>query len=92
MQKLIKKIKSFHDEKYRDLPYGRIYYVASAKTPELNEYVKANADQIAEQINNDADTWITCRIVYLDESNHLFHVGRKAALYSAMLPFDGLNV
>ena len=91
MQSFRKSIEFFSEEKYRDLDYGTVYYVASRQTPELNEYVKTHADQIAEQINSDEDNWITCKIIYLEEDNPLFQATKKATLYSAMLPFDGLD-
>lgn len=91
MQSFRKSIEFFSEEKYRDLDYGTVYYVASRQTPELNEYVKTHADQIAEQINSDEDNWITCKIIYLEEDNPLFQSTKKATLYSAMLPFDGLD-
>lgn len=91
MQSFRKSIEFFSEEKYRDLDYGTVYYVASRQTPELNEYVKTHADQIAEQINSDEDNWITCKIIYLEEDNPLFQATKKATLYSAMLPFDGLE-
>jgi hypothetical protein len=91
MQSFRKSIEFFSEEKYRDLDYGTVYYVASRQTPELNEYVKTHADQIAEQINSNESNWITCKIVYLEEDNPLFQATKKATLYSAMLPFDGLD-
>lgn len=91
MQSFRKSIEFFSEEKYRDLYYGTVYYVASRQTPKLNEYVKTHADQIAEQINSDEDNWITCKIIYLEEDNPLFQSTKKATLYSAMLPFDGLD-
>ena len=91
MQSFRKSIEFFSEEKYRDLDYGTVYYVASRQTPELNEYVKTHADQIAEQINSDEDNWITCKIIYSEEDNPLFQATKKASLYSAMLPFDGLD-
>lgn len=91
MQSFRKSIEFFSEEKYRDLDYGTVYYVASRQTPELNEYVKTHADQIAEQINSDEDNWITCKIIYLEEDTPLFQATKKATLYSAMLPFDGLD-
>jgi len=91
MQSFRKSIEFFSEEKYRDLDYGTVYYVASRQTPELNEYVKTHADQIAEQINSDEDNWITYKIIYLEEDNPLFQSTKKATLYSAMLPFDGLD-
>ena len=49
MQSFRKSIEFFSEEKYRDLDYGTVYYVASRQTPELNEYVKTHAGQIAER-------------------------------------------
>lgn len=90
MQSFRKSIEFFSEEKYRDLDYGTVYYVASRQTPELNEYVKTHADLIAEQINSDEDNWITCKIIYLEEDNPLFQATKKATLYSAMLPEDDM--
>ena len=86
MQKLIKRIKSFTDEKYRNLPYGTIYYVASKQNLALNEYVKANADALAEKLNKEYNIWISVRLVYLNSDNdHIYSYG-NAALYSALIP------
>jgi hypothetical protein len=90
MQSFRKSIVFFSEEKYRDLDYGTVYYVASRQTPELNEYVKTHAEQIAEQINSDEDNWITCKIIYLEEDNPLFPSCENATLYSAMMPEDDM--
>lgn len=90
MQSFRKSIEFFSEEKYRDLDYGTVYYVASRQTPELNEYVKTHADLIAEQINSDEDNWITCKIIYLEGDNPLFQSTKKATLYSAMMPEDDM--
>lgn len=86
MQSLKKSIEFFTGEKYRELPYGTIYYVAGTASSALNEYVQAHAESIGEQLNQNEDNWITCRIVYLDALNPLFAPRRDATLYSAMLP------
>lgn len=86
MQSIKKSIEFFAGEKYRELPYGTIYYVAGTASSALNEYVQAHAESIAEQLNQDGSNWITYRIVYLDALNPLFAPHRDATLYSAMLP------
>ena len=45
MQSIKKSIKLFSDEKYRELPYGTIYYVAGTASTKINDYV---LPQIAE--------------------------------------------
>ena len=66
MKCLRKNIEFFQEEKYRDLDYGTIYYVAGTATNELNAYAKRNARHYAKIINLDVDYWVNCKIVYLD--------------------------
>lgn len=91
MASIIKYIESFPEKMYRDLPYGTIYYVAGTDTPALNSYIKENADSIAEQLNSDLESWISCKIVYLASGNPFFPTHENATLYSAILPVDGIN-
>lgn len=88
MQGLKKSIEFFSEEKYLDLPYGTVYYVAGTASSEINDFVLTQIESIEERINQDASNWVTCRIVYLDGDNSLFPAQRNAALYSAMLPTD----
>lgn len=90
MQSINKSIKIFSDEKYRDLPYGTIYYVAGNATPALNDYVLSQIESIEEHINQNEQSWITCKIVYLTTSNPLFPSCENATLYSAMMPEDDM--
>ena len=86
MKCLRKNIEFFQEEKYRDLDYGTIYYVAGTATNELNAYAKRNARHYAKIINLDVDYWVNCKIVYLDTKNDLFNPQENAAFYSAMIP------
>ena len=88
MQSFRKSIEFFFEEKYRDLDYGTIYYVAG-DDPEINDYVLTRIDQLSEMINQNERNWVTCKIVYLNATNPLFNTRKKATLYSPMLPFEG---
>ena len=88
MQVIKKIFEYFTAEKYRDLDYGTIYYVAG-DDPEVNDYVLARIDQLSEMINQNERNWITCKIVYLNATNPLFNTRKKATLYTPMLPFEG---
>ncbi len=88
MQVIKKIFEYFTAEKYRDLNYGTIYYVAGDDSPEINDYVLARIDQLSEKINQNERNWVTCKIVYLNATNALFNTRKKATLYSPMLPFD----
>lgn len=88
MQVIKKIFEYFTAEKYRDLDYGTIYYVAG-DDPEINDYVLARIDQLSEMINQNERNWVTCKIVYLDVTNPFFNTRKKATLYSPMLPFEG---
>ena len=88
MQVIKKIFEYFTAEKYRDLNYGTIYYVAGDESPEINDYVLARIDQLSEKINQNEHNWVTCKIVYLNAVNPLFNTRKKATLYSPMLPFD----
>ena len=89
MQSLKKSIEIFSGEKYRNLDYGTIYYVAG-DDPEINNYVLARIDQLSEMINQNERNWVTCKIVYLTANNPLFPSRENAALYSAMMPEDDM--
>ena len=85
----------FSEAPYRNPDYGTVYYIPSDFTPELNDYVKNNADRIADRINQDPDNWITCRIIPLEADSALFNARRQdtlfqsdAMLYSALLPSE----
>ncbi|MBR2265072.1 MAG: hypothetical protein IJ882_00095 [Paludibacteraceae bacterium] len=82
MQKLIKKIASFSDDIYRDLPYGTIYYIASEQNIALNNYVKAHADNVIAKLEKESSIWISVRLVYLESRNDYFDSHGNAALYS----------
>lgn len=90
MQSIKKSIKLFTDEKYRDLPYGTVYFVAGTATPTINDYVLSQIASIEEHINQDTSNWVTCKIVYLTTSNPLFPSCENATLYSAMIPEDDM--
>jgi len=92
MQGFKKFIEYLQDEKYRNLDYGTIYYVAGNTTLALNEYVKSQAKDIAEQVNKNDRNWVTCKIVYLDLDNTLFPAHENAAFYSELIPTEGLNI
>lgn len=90
MQSIKKSIKLFTDEKYRDLPYGTVYYVAGTATPTINDYVLSQIASIEEHINQNEQSWITCKIVYLTAENPFFPAEKKATLYSAMMPVEDI--
>lgn len=89
MQVIKKIFEYFTAEKYRNLDYGTIYYVAGEGCSEVNDYVLARIDQLSEMINQNERNWVTCKIVYLDVTNPFFNTRKKATLYSPMLPFEG---
>ena len=91
MQGFVKHIEFFGEEKYRQLAYGTILYVAGTKSSEINSYVRSHADDIAERLNDDEQNWVTCKIEYLTAKNPLFPTLENAAFYSAMLPIDNLS-
>ncbi len=69
---IYKTIEFFHDDKYRDLSYGTIYYVAGTETTALNEYVLSQITDLEDQINRNSFNWLTCKIIYLEATNSLF--------------------
>jgi len=87
MLRLRKKIVSFNDEKYKDLPYGTVYYIASKQNTALNEYVRKNADSIAEKLEQESSIWISVRLVYLESENEYINSDGNAAFYSALIPY-----
>lgn len=86
MQGFKKSIEFFHDEKYRNLEYGIVYYVPGFTTSEINGFVKRNAKRIAKLINENNRYWIACKIIFLDSDNTLFPQNETATFYSAMIP------
>ena len=92
MQSIKKSIEFFSGEKYRNLDYGTIYYVAGTASSEINEYVLSQIDSIEEHLNQNASNWVSCKIVYLTTNNPLFPSRENAALYSAMMPEDDIFI
>ena len=92
MQSIKKSIEFFSGEKYRNLDYGTIYYVAGKASSEINEYVLLQIDSIEEHLNQNASNWVSCKIVYLTSDNPLFPSRENAALYSAMMPEDNIFI
>ena len=90
MQSIKKSIDLFSDEKYRNLDYGTIYYVAGTASSEINDYVLTRIDQLSEMINQNEHNWVSCKIVYLTANNPLFPSCENVTLYSAMMPEDDM--
>lgn len=90
MQSIKKSIEFFSGEKYRNLDYGTIYYVAGTASSEINDYVLTRIDQLSEMINQNEHNWVSCKIVYLTANNPLFLSCENATLYSAMMPEDDM--
>lgn len=90
MQSIKKSIEVFTGEKYRDLDYGTIYFVAGNSCPEINDYVLSQIESIEEHINQNASNWVTCKIVYLTANTPLFQSRENAAFYSAIMPEDDM--
>ena len=90
MQCIHKSIEIFSEKKYRDLPYGSIYYVAGTTSSKINDYVLSQIESIEEHINQNASNWVTCKIVYLTANNPLFPSREGAAFYSAIMPEDDM--
>lgn len=85
---LSKSIEIFSEDKYRDLPYGTIYYVAGTASAKINDYALSQIESIEKRINQNASNWVTCKIVYLAEDNPFFPAQKKATLYSALIPIE----
>lgn len=81
-----KSVEYFQDERYRELEYGTIYYVAGTTTDQLNTYVKRESKNITKYINTVEDLWFSCKIVYLEANNTIFSTNEAARIYSAILP------
>lgn len=81
-----KSVEYFQDERYRELEYGTIYYVAGTTTDQLNTYVKRESKNITKNINTVEDLWFSCKIVYLEVNNTIFSTNEAARIYSAILP------
>ena len=88
MLRLKKKIVSFNEEKYKDLPYGTVYYIASKQNIALNDYVKRNADAITKKLEMESSVWISIRLVYLESENEYINSHGNAAFYSALIPYQ----
>ncbi len=88
MLRLKKKIVSFNEEKYKDLPYGAVYYIASKQNIALNDYVKRNADAITKKLEMESSVWISIRLVYLESENEYINSHGNAAFYSALIPYQ----
>ena len=86
MKCLHKHIEFFQEDKYRDLEYGTIYYVAGTTTQLMNTEAKRSARSFARLINLDPDYWVNCKIVYLDSQNDLFAPHEKATFYTSLIP------
>lgn len=86
MKCLHKHIEFFQEDKYRDLEYGTIYYVAGTTMPQMNKEAKRSARSYARHINLDPDYWVNCKIIYLDSQNNLFAPREGAAFYTALIP------
>ncbi|MBR3390697.1 MAG: hypothetical protein IKG83_09350 [Prevotella sp.] len=84
-------IEYFNNEKYHDIAYGTIYYVAGTASHELNNYMLAQIEHIEQRINQSENNWVTCKIVYLDQTNPLFTPGFCATLYSPLLPTENTS-
>lgn len=89
MQVIRKIFEYYSSEKFKDLDYGTIYYVAG-EDREINDYVLARIDQLSQRINQNSNNWVTCKIVYLNAINPYFNTRKRATLYSPMLPFVDL--
>ena len=89
-QGLVKSIEYFDEEKYRNLDYGTIYYVAGTDSSDINNYVLSQLDDIAERLNIDERNWVTSKIVYLPANNSLFPKRKNASFYSALMPSDDI--
>lgn len=88
MLRLRKKIMSFSSEKYKDLPYGTVYYIASKQNTALNDYVRNNADAIAKKLEMESSVWISIRLVYLESENAYIDSHGNAAFYSVLIPYQ----
>lgn len=88
MSRLRKAIASYNGDKYRELDYGTIYFVAGTESQELNASFKRHIGDIQLALNTDNDNWIRCELVYLNQDNILFPSHKQASLFSPMLPTD----
>lgn len=86
MKVMQKHIEFFQEEKYRDLEYGTIYYVAGTTTPHMNLEAKHSSRAFTKLINLNPEYWVNCKVVYLDSQNDLFISSEKATFYSALIP------
>lgn len=81
----------FEGGKYEELGYGTIYFVPGSKTAALNDFVRRNAQQMADELNEDERHWVTCQMVSLENDNPYFEQQEEATLLSAMLPEEGAD-
>ncbi len=83
---LSKSIEYYQDDKYRDLPYGTIYYVAGTLSPNIDNLFRENIPIFVDHLNSLPDNYLTCNIVYLEPKNDLFKTKYVSAFYSPILP------
>lgn len=83
---LSKSIEYYQDDKYRDLPYGTIYYVAGTQTPYTDNLFRENIPTFIDHLNQLTDNYLTCNIVYLEPDNDLFKTKHVSAFYAPILP------
>ena len=86
MIKLSKSIEYYQDDKYRDLPYGTIYYVAGTLSPYIDNLFRDRIPAFIDHLNQLTDNYLTCNIVYLEPKNNLFKTKYVSAFYSPILP------
>ena len=72
MHSFRKSIEYYQDDKYRDLPYGTIYYVAGTLSPYIDNLFRENIPVFIDHLNQLTDNYLTCNIVYLEPQNDLF--------------------
>ena len=83
---LSKSIEYYQDNKYRDLPYGTIYYVAGTQTPYTDNLFRESIPALINHINQLTDNYLTCNIIYLEQDNDLFKTKQVSAFYTPILP------
>lgn len=83
---LSKSIEYYQDDKYGNLPYGTIYYVAGTLSPYVDNLFRENIPVFIDHLNQLTDNYLTCNIVYLEPKNDLFKTKYVSAFYSPILP------
>ena len=83
---LSKSIEYYQEDKYSNLPYGTIYYVAGTQTPYIDNLFRENIPVFIERLNQLTDNYLTCNIVYLEPRNDLFKTKYVSAFYAPILP------